>query len=342
MDKRNDTRREVLLDVRNEPITSIDELVEQCHRALSAQLWMTCCWSKGGSNWKIGDFNYLVVSVEPDEDTSLYVQFWAEPRERVWTEIGSGESCPGAIRYIGSSQRNAIEARGYARGGRAGNYEKELVIDSAAAAEAAALEVLQIFFEVFGYRGQWRLSIERHRGERADHRPVYTSVTPEDVAKVAAQRRVPGDGHEQRRHAARGLDTRAAQVRRDHGLASSEAESLFARRFTGGRDANAASVGRGDREGQFEAQVREGLAHRCAHGSHLHAARPGWWRDGGVARAVSASLDEQLARLRARAPACRRSGETSPDITAGRAHSLTEPGHRQLGTTRQMLVTRRM
>ena len=171
----------------DEPITSIDALVEQCHRALSAQLWMTCCWSEGGSNWKIGDCNYLVVSVEPDEDTSLYVQFWSEPRERVWMEIGSGESCPGAIRYVGSAQRNALEARGYARGGRAGNHEKELVIDSAATAEAAALEVLQIFFEVFGYRGQWALNIERHRGERADHSPVYTSVTPEDFAKVATR-----------------------------------------------------------------------------------------------------------------------------------------------------------
>ncbi len=187
MDKRNETRQEVLLDVGSKPITSIDELVAQCHRALSAQLWMTCRWSEGGSNWKIGDYNYLVVSVEPDTDSSLYVQFWAEPRERVVMEIGSGESCPGAIRYIGSSQRNAIEARGYARGGRAGNYEKELVIDSAAAAEAAALEVLLIFFEVFAYRGQWRLSVERHRGERADHRPVFVSVTPEDLAKIAAR-----------------------------------------------------------------------------------------------------------------------------------------------------------
>jgi hypothetical protein len=187
MDKRNETRQEVLLDVRNEPITSIDELVAHCHRALSAQLWMTCRWSEGGSNWKIGDYNYLVVSAEPDADSSLYVQFWAEPRERVVMEIGSGESCPGAIRYIGSSQRNALAARGYTRGGRAGNYERELVIDSAEAAEAAALEVLQIFFEVFGYRGQWRLGIERHRGERADPRPVYTSVTPEDFAKVAVR-----------------------------------------------------------------------------------------------------------------------------------------------------------
>jgi hypothetical protein len=150
-------------------------------------LWTTCCWSEDGSGWKIGDFNYLVVSVAPDADTSLYVQFWSEPRERVLTEIGSGEWCPGAIRYIGPAQRKALDARGYALGGRARNYGKELVIDSAAAAEAAALEVLQIFFEVFGYRGQWRLDIERHRGERADHDPVYTSVSPDDFAKVAAR-----------------------------------------------------------------------------------------------------------------------------------------------------------
>ena len=186
MDKRDDTRREVLLDVRNEPVTSIDALVEQCHRALSAQLWTTCCWSEDGSGWKIGDFNYLVVSVAPDADTSLYVQFWSEPRERVLTEVGSGEWCPGAIRYIGPAQRKALDARGYTRGGRARNFGKELVIDSPAAAEAAALEVLHIFFEVFGYRGQWRLDIERHRGERADHDPVYTSVTPDDFAKIAA------------------------------------------------------------------------------------------------------------------------------------------------------------
>ena len=187
MNKRDDTRREVLLDVCDEPITSIDALVERCHRALSAQLWTTCCWSEDGAGWKIGDFNYLVVSVAPDADTSLYLQFWSEPRERVLAEVGSGEWCPGAIQYIGPAQRKALDARGYTLGGRARNYRKELVIDSPAAAEAAALEVLQIFFEVFGYRGQWRLEIKRHRGERADHDAVYTSVTPDDFAKVAGR-----------------------------------------------------------------------------------------------------------------------------------------------------------
>ena len=324
MDKRDDTRREVLLDVRNEPITSIDALVEQCHRALSAQLWTTCCWSEDGSGWKIGDFNYLVVSVAPDADTSLYVQFWSEPRERVLTEVGSGEWCPGAIRYIGPAQRKALDARGYALGGRARNYQKELVIDSPAAAEAAALEVLQIFFEVFGYRGQWRLDIERHRGERADHDAVYTSVTPDDFAKVAAragcQATVTNSGDTPIVALTRGRRAFLAC----HGLARTRAESLFAGRLAGGADAEAAGVGRGDLAGQFDVAVGQGLAHRQPHGPHAHAARAQWRRDGGLAGAVAAALDEQLARMRATAPARRRADEASPDIAARRAHSLTD------------------
>ena len=259
-----------------------------------------------------------------------------------WTEIGSGESCPGAIRYIGSAQRNAIEARGYARGGRAGNYEKELVIDSAAAAEAAALEVLQIFFEVFGYRGQWRLSIERHRGERADHRPVYTSVTPEDFAKVAAragyQATVTNSGDTRLVALTRGRRKFLAVM--DWRIAKQNLYSLVALQadLTLTQPVSDEAISQVNSRFKFVKVWRtDARTVRMQ-----HAARAGWWRDGGVARAVAASLDEQLARMRARAPACRRAGETSPDITAGRAHSLTEPGHRQLVSTKQMLVTRRM
>ncbi len=187
MDKRDHTLREVLLEKRDEPFASLDELVEHCHRALSAHLWTTCRWSQDGAGWKVGDFNYLVVSVAPDADSSLYVQFWSEPREGVLTEVGSGEWCPGAVRYIGPAQRKALDARGYTRGGRAQNYQKEVDVDSAAAAEGAALEVLQIFFDVFGYRGQYQLDVERHRGERADRDLVYTAVTSHDFAKVASR-----------------------------------------------------------------------------------------------------------------------------------------------------------
>ena len=285
---------------------------------------MTCYWSKGGSNWKIGDFNYLVVFVNPDVDTSLYVQLWAEPHERVWIEIGSGETCPGAIRYIGSAQRTALEARGYARGGRAGNFEKEVVIDSAAAAEAAALEVLQIFFEVFTYRGQWRLSIERHRGERAGHKPVYTSVTPDDFAKVAAhvgyEATVTKSGDARFVALTRGRRKFLAVM--EWRVAKQNLYSLVALQadLTLPQPVPDEAIS----AGQLEIQVRESLAHRRAHGAHQHAAGAGWWRIGGVARAVAGSLDEQLARLRATAPACRRAIEASQDITARRAHSLSD------------------
>ena len=63
MDKRDDTQREVLLDVCDEPITSIDALVAHCYRALSAQLWTTCCWPEDGSGWKIG----VYTSVTPED-----------------------------------------------------------------------------------------------------------------------------------------------------------------------------------------------------------------------------------------------------------------------------------
>jgi T3SS (YopN, CesT) and YbjN peptide-binding chaperone 3/Putative bacterial sensory transduction regulator len=185
MNTRDDTQQEVLLDGGLEPLTSLDELVQHCHRALSAQLWTTCCWSTDGAGWKIGDFNFLVVSVRPDANTSLYVQFWSEPRERVLMEVASGEWCPGAIRYVGPAERQALAARGFTVGGRARNYRKELPIDSASSAETVAREVLHILYEVFGYRGQWRLEITRHRGERAVHEPVHTSLTPDDFAKAA-------------------------------------------------------------------------------------------------------------------------------------------------------------
>ena len=58
-----------------------------------------------------------------------------------------------------------------------------------------AREVLDIFFEVFGYRGQWPLELTWHRGERAEHEPVYSSVTPADFAKLAAHLGFESEAH---------------------------------------------------------------------------------------------------------------------------------------------------
>ena len=66
------------------------------------------------------------------------------------------------------------------------NFRKELEIRTSTEAEAAAGEVLGIFFAVFGYRGQWALELKWHQGERAEHEPVYSGVTPRDFARLGA------------------------------------------------------------------------------------------------------------------------------------------------------------
>ena len=185
--ERNRAEREVILHPLEKPLASLEQLTEACLPTLTARLWATCCWSAtmdGG--WKIGDHNFLIAEVRPDPQTCLYIQFWSEPHEPVCAEVCSGEWNPGAVKYVRQQQRDRVAALGFAVGGQAGNFQKELPIETSAEAESAAREVLGIFFEVFGYRGQWPLELKMHQGERAAHRPVYSSVTPADFACLAA------------------------------------------------------------------------------------------------------------------------------------------------------------
>ena len=185
--ERNRTEREVIVEPRTKPFSSLGELRDACLPTLTARLWATCRWSATMTGaWKIGDHNFLIAEVCPDPETSLYVQFWSEPHEPVEAEVCSGEWNPGAVKYVREQERDGLRALGYTEGGRAHNFRKELQIRTSAEAETVAREVLDIFFEVFGYRGQWALELKWHRGERAEHEPVYSSVRPEDFAKLAA------------------------------------------------------------------------------------------------------------------------------------------------------------
>ena len=188
--ERKETKTESLLGDPSEPITSLDTLRERCLPTLTARIWETCCWpERMADGWKVGDYNFIVIAFSPvgDDRTELYVQFWSEPYEPVLVEVCSGNWNPGAVKYVRPPQRQALEELGFAIGGKAGNFRKEVVVRSPDEAEQSASEALAIVFDVLGYRGEAPLSIKCHRGERAEHAAVHHSLSPEDLLKLALE-----------------------------------------------------------------------------------------------------------------------------------------------------------
>ena len=185
--ERNQSEHEVILEPRGLPFRSLQELVDDCLPALTARLWATCCWpTTMAAGYKIGDHNWLVAEVRPDPQTCLYVQFWSEPQDPVLAEVCSGEWNPGALKYLQRRQREDLEELGYTIESEPINFRKEVEIRTSTEAEALAREALGIFFAVFGFRGQWALEIECYQGERAEHQPVHSAVTPSDFARLGA------------------------------------------------------------------------------------------------------------------------------------------------------------
>ena len=174
------------------PLEQPVETLQQLYRALlptvSARIWETCCWPERNTRKrKKGEFRFVVLSIDPDERSSLYVQFWSEPGESVLAEVCSGEASPGSLKYVQASQRRWLRSLGYEKGGEANNFQKEFVINDTDGAEAAAREALRILFKAFGYRGQVPLEITPGVGERAVSQLVRSSIDPDGLAQLLAE-----------------------------------------------------------------------------------------------------------------------------------------------------------
>ena len=176
------------LDALKAPVGTLEELCDRFLPTVAARVWATCCWpARMADGWKLGDYRFIVLSVSPDTKTNLYVQFWSEPGEPVLVEVCSGEWSPGVVKYLQESQRRKLRTLGFTKGGPAGNFGKMIDVHDVGEAENAAREALRIFFDVFGFRGQWPLQIQPECGERTEQMPVLSSVTTEDFAKLLAE-----------------------------------------------------------------------------------------------------------------------------------------------------------
>jgi hypothetical protein len=178
---------DVLLGAQRKPLATFDAAAKKLVPLLASRLWDTCRWAGApGESWNIGDYRFLILSAEPEPEASIYIQFWSEPHEAVSTEVSSGEWSPGTRKYVGKQVRTLLAALEYEKEGAPANFGKVVAIESAADAEAAALEAVRILYDGFGYRGQWPLSITTAEESRAKEEQVHTSLTPEDFAKLAA------------------------------------------------------------------------------------------------------------------------------------------------------------
>ena len=63
---------EVLLDSSNEPIESLEALLERCLPSLTAQIWQTCCWPGSTRLASIGDYRFSIVQFQTSHSTSNF------------------------------------------------------------------------------------------------------------------------------------------------------------------------------------------------------------------------------------------------------------------------------
>jgi hypothetical protein len=161
---------------------------QELHSALdglvSAWAAAACVWKAG---WSLGDYRFVVFSIDVAPKTHVYVQLWSEPLEPVYWEVSSGRWNPPADKWLAGERSDRISAFGFEIGGRAENFQKEVPIQSRAELTSVARTIVDILYAGFDYRGTARLDAQICYRSRATMRQVLSSFTPEDVAKVFAR-----------------------------------------------------------------------------------------------------------------------------------------------------------
>jgi len=141
-----------------------------------------------GRRWKPGDFDILIVETTVAPDAVLYVQFWSEPGQPTLWEVSSGTPNPGARRFITARSRRIIGEMGFAIGGKAGNFRKEVLVRNSGDALAVARDVLRVFHDAFRYRGATPLVARVVEAERSGRAVVHDRFTPEDIVNILRHR----------------------------------------------------------------------------------------------------------------------------------------------------------
>ena len=145
------------------------ELRQLCVEPIIEALLFLAVWAPGryGTDPEKCDSTYLILSFKASESASAFVQLLSDPVHRtVLWEVSSLDYQPGLTDRLTPERQAALLARGFETGASPSNYRREVVIDGDASASEVAHEVLDILFEVLGYRGEEALSSTSRRTTR--------------------------------------------------------------------------------------------------------------------------------------------------------------------------------
>lgn len=145
-------------------------------------------WIRAACTWTttppLGDYRFVIFSLEVAPETEVYVQFWSEPFEPIVWEVSSGRWNPPADEWLAGERARRIEAHGFAIGGKAENYHRIVEIANAAEIAAVAKTVVRIFYDGFDYRGLRPITARLVHEGRAETNDTYDSFTPQEVATM--------------------------------------------------------------------------------------------------------------------------------------------------------------
>jgi hypothetical protein len=144
-------------------------------------------WIRAACTWEnlaIGDYRFVIFSIEVAPETEVYVQFWSEPLEPVAWEVSSGKWNPPTDEWLAGERAARIEALGFTIGGNADNYHRIVEITTPAQVAAVAKQVVRILYDGFDYRGLQPVVAKLVHEGRSEMKATYEAFTPEDVSKV--------------------------------------------------------------------------------------------------------------------------------------------------------------
>lgn len=149
---------------------------------LRERIRATCTWD----TLTLGDYRFVIFSIDVAPATLVYVQFWSEPLAPVVWEVSSGKWEPPAAEPLSGERAARIKALGFTIGGDAENYQRTVEITTPADVASVAKQVVRILYDGFDYRGIQPIVAKLVYEGRAEGKDTYDAFTVEDLSTVFA------------------------------------------------------------------------------------------------------------------------------------------------------------